>query len=292
MKISTLGCLLLPLIYAAGCNMAGKSSVCENTTADGYRTLTHNGVEREYILYTPTGYDGSEARPLIINFHGNGGCASDFQAYEADLSNEAEANNFLVAYPQGVVRAKGNAEWNPGDVDSQEITDNDLVFVEQLIADISNDFTVDASRIYATGYSNGGMMAYGLACRRGGLIAAAGIMSGIMLSDTCNESDYTSIIHFHGTSDGALPYDGDANYQSVSDVVSFWVSHNNIPGTSPETTTHNSGNVTQDTYSGGEEGTSVVLYTINNGGHVWFTDTIGGAHPNQILWDFLSGTAN
>ena len=57
------------------------------------------------------------------------------------------------------------------------IQDNDFIFVEEIIADISSEYNVDAEAIYVIGLSNGGMMAYGLACRRGNLIAAVGCLS-------------------------------------------------------------------------------------------------------------------
>ena len=49
----------------------------------------------------------------------------------------------------------------------------------------------------------------------------------------------------------------------------------------------------RDVYTGGNENTSVVLYTVNNefnepGGHVWFSEDIDGTSPNQILWEFLA----
>jgi len=254
-------------------------------------------VTREYILHVPATYDGNTPTPLVINFHGFGGCASYFSMEIgdglSDLNSLADSDNFLVAYPQGVVRAKGDAEWDPGDNGSQNINDNDAYFTEQLILDISNEYNVDSSRVYAFGYSKGGMMAYGLACSRGNLIAAAGIMSGIMLQGTCDDNEYTSIIHFHGTADDVIPYEGNEYYQSVSDVVNFWLDHNNIPTSNLVTTELKGGDVIRDEYTGGNENTSVVLYTVNreygkDGGHVWFTDDIGGDNPNIILWDFLS----
>ena len=164
---------------------------------------------------------------MLINFHGFGGCASQFSANVGDLHTVANSNNFLVAYPQGITRTKGGAEWDPGNNGSKDISTNDAYFVEQLINNISCEYNVDASRIYAAGYSNGGMMAYGLACTSPNLIAASGIMSGIMLEDECEANEYTSIIHFHGTDDGVLPYNGNQDYQPVEDVVNFWLNHNN-----------------------------------------------------------------
>lgn len=284
---------------AIGDTSYGKDSLgdsggeCSNASASGFRSFTHNGVTREYILYAPSGYDASsgDALPLVINFHGNGGCASlyslDGADGSADMRDEADRHNFILAYPQGVVREKGAAEWDPGDTGTENISENDVFFTDQLIADINSTHPVDASRVYAVGYSNGGMMAYGLACQ-GDTVAAAGIMSGIMLPGSCSGDHYTSIIHFHGTSDGALPYDGSTEYQSVADTIAFWVNHNAIPSSSLNTTELDGGQVTQDTYTGGAENTSVVLYTVQGGGHVWFSDDIGGTSPNEIIWSFLS----
>ena len=285
-------------MFTLGCGGKdnGHSGSCDNSSTDGYYSFTEGDSTREYILQLPTGYDdSSDPLPLVINFHGNGGCAGDFStgAYAgdglSDLSTQANANNFIVAYPQGVARAKGGTEWDPGTSGPSNLNDNDVYFVQQLIADINVNHPVDSTRIYATGYSNGGMMAYGLACEAGSQIAAVGIMSGIMLEGTCVETDYTPVIHFHGTADDALPYAGNMDFQSVATVISFWVNHNQIPDTTPTTTTLNNGQVTLDSYTGGAEGSSVLLYTIDGGGHVWFDENIDRQHPNDILWEFLAG---
>ncbi len=152
---------------------------------------------------------------------------------------------------------------------------------------------VDSSRVYAIGYSNGGMMSFGLACSRGDLIAAIGIMSGIMLPESCDANEYTSVIHFHGIADDVLPYEGNQNYQSVQDVINFWLNHNGIPASSLVTTELNGGDVVRESYSGGNKNTSVILYTVHElngkaGGHGWFIGNIEGNSPNQILWKFLS----
>ena len=273
-----------------------KDSVCNNSDHDGYRTVVQGSETREYIIYVPSSYDSNTPTALIINFHGFGDCAADYSMNIGDfhnLNSLADSENFLIAYPQGVTRQKGSPEWDPGDNGTQSINDNDVYFTEQLISNISNEYNIDLSRVYATGYSNGGMMSYGLACTRTDLIAAAGIMSGIMLDDTCDENESTSIIHFHGIADDVLPYDGNQEYQSISEVVNFWLDNNNIPSSNLVTTELNDGDVLKDEYTGGSENTSVVLYTINieyekDGGHVWFSADIEGNSPNKILWDFLS----
>jgi len=284
--ICSLGCL-------SACVGKGGGGECDNSTAEGYRTIVHDTVTREYILQVPSSYDSSAPASLILNFHGNGGCASTFSSGgdwdgNSNLSAIVDAQNVIVAYPQGLARAKGNAEWDPGETGTQTIDGDDVYFSEQLVAEISNEYSIDSSRVYATGYSNGGMMAYGLACSRGNIFAAVGIMSGIMLPGTCDENHSPSIIHFHGTSDDALPYEGNQDFQSVSQVIDFWLAHNNIESSSLVSTDLDGGNIQRDEYTGGTDNSSVVLYTITNGGHVWFSDDIDGTSPNQILWDFLS----
>lgn len=290
-KINIVGCMLLSVLISCAGTEKPQTGECANASVEGYQTIIDGDITREYILHVPSGYDGSSALPLVIAYHGNGGCADQFAAYEAQLESTADSNGFLLAYPQGLARAKGAAEWDPGDDGTQSISTNDLAFFDALMADIGSAYNIDSEQVYAVGYSNGGMMAYGLACNRGDQVAAVGIMSGVMLPGNCDVGNYTSVLHFHGTADDALPYEGNQDYQAISDVISFWVSHNNISNTT-STTTDLGGGVSKDEYIGGENDTSVVLYTIQNGGHVWFNDSIGGEAPNQILWDFLSSTAN
>ena len=269
-----------------GCT-ASKSTAdfCDLAAADGYRNIVQDADTREYLLNIPDTYSGS-AVPLVLNFHGSGGCADDYREAESDLSIQATNHNFLLAYPQGVLDVEGLPEWRPVADDARGIQDNDFVFVEQIIADISKEYSVKSEQIYATGLSNGGMMAYGLACRRSNIIAAAGIMSGTMLTDSCDQNEYTSIVHFQGTADTILPMEGNTDFPAVTAGIEYWVAHNNT--TTSTSDDLDNGNVHRDTYSDGMEGTSVVLYTIQNGQHVWFTDDIDGQSPNQILWDFLS----
>ena len=99
---------------------------CSNASVEGYQTIVDGDITREYILHVPSGYDGSSTLPLVIAYHGNGGCAEQFAAYEAQLEATAESNGFLLAYPQGLARAKGATEWDPGDDGTQSISTNDL----------------------------------------------------------------------------------------------------------------------------------------------------------------------
>ena len=280
--------LSLLSIISWGCtNNSSDDGFCETASASGYRSISKDGITREYLLDVPESYDSTgSALPLVLNFHGSGGCSDDYREAESDFRTLANTHNFLLVYPQGVLDAEGLPEWRPIADSGTSIQDNDFIFVEEIIADISSEYNVDTEAIYAIGLSNGGMMAYGLACRRGNLIAAAGIVSATMLTDTCDQNAYTSIIHLHGSADNIVPLEGNQDFPAVTAGIDYWKTHNNTTtSTSDEL---NNGSVTRAVYSGGIEDTSVVLYTIQNGYHVWFDDHIDGQHPNQILWDFIS----
>ena len=80
----------------------------------------------------------------------------------------------------------------------------------------------------------------------------------------------------------------------VDDSVLFWVGYDGCD-TKPETETSESGNVIKETYTGGEDGTEVVLVTIVNEGHAWPGGKAyrGGKEPtseisaNYLMWDFF-----
>lgn len=271
-----------------------------NQNHPGYRTIVQNNssgsITREYILHVPSNYDNASPTPLVINMHGFGDCADNYIETVGNLyefNALANQENILVAYPQGAYRPeKEDTYWEPGDNGTDDIYENDTYFIEQLISDINNDFNVDSDKIFACGYSNGGMMAYSLACNRSNLFSAIGIMSGTMLDEDCTLDNPIPIITFHGIADEVLPYNGNLWYQSISEVVNFWLDLNNIPATSQVSTELNGGNVVKDEYSGGTNNTCLALYTIYEewdkpGDHVWFSEAIDGSSPNQIMWDFF-----
>jgi len=179
----------------------------------------------------------------------------------------------------------------PGDNGVNNIYENDVYFMEQLVENISNEFNVNLDKVYACGYSNGGMMAYSLACNSSELFAGIGIMSGALLDDNCTLQNPVPIIKFHGVADEVLPYDGSVWYQSVAEVVRFWLDRNQIPENNIRTEMLNDGNVVRDEYFG--DNSCFTLYTIHEefdkpGDHVWFSDEIDGVSPNKIMWDFLN----
>ena len=257
------------------------------------RTLTHAGVNREYLLYIPTSYDGTQDVPLLFNFHGGTDSAHRQLAY-GDMREVADAENFILIYPQAFLEG-GETNWNT--LKSKEISklsSDDFGFVEAIIDSMSVAYRVDTLRIYATGYSNGAGMSYALACQSRKKIAAIAPVSGLMPIDgieyPCDPTHPTSMLIINGTADELRPYSGISGYlMGVEQAISFWTKNNGLDDP-PTTTTLDNGELTISRYDylGGENGTEVRHYRVNGGGHVWFDFSDGGVEHNQIIWNFLS----
>ena len=167
LKIPTLLCLSFA-IFSFGCagGKDGDEWSCDNSSADGYQTITDGDVTRDYILQLPSDYDATVEYPLVISFHGNGGCAemfssgSDFGDGFSDLSSQADANGFIVQISSRSCQSQRRNRMGLGDNGSTDMNDNDVYFTQQLIAEISANHSIDSTRTYAVGYSNGGMIAY------------------------------------------------------------------------------------------------------------------------------------
>ena len=256
-----------------------------NTNA---QAIVHDNIDREYILYVPSSYDGTSAVPILFNFHGFGGSASQFMQ-EADMRSLAEADTFILVYPQGSC-LDGSSHWNPcptgGDNKS---TADDVGFFESMISEISSQYNLDMERIYAAGYSNGGMMAYGLANYKSDLIAAVASVSGTMLNCTGPTSHPMPVVHLHGTSDGVVSYNGSNDWNSVQSTLEYWISFNNTISI-PTIDTDNTGGMTIEHYSyeQGDNAVSVEHYKYIGGDHVWFNETYQGQNASKLVWNFMS----
>jgi polyhydroxybutyrate depolymerase len=240
-------------------------------------TIAFGGVDRVYRLYIPAGVP--PAAPLLVMLHGGFGSAA--QAERAYGWNQlADSAKFVVAYPDGMGRA-----WNSGGGccggPSRDGVD-DVGFITAAVRDIAGNVGIDPARIYATGISNGGMMAYKLACNTA-VFAAIGPDSATQL-DACPAPSPTSVLHIHGTADRLIRYDGQPGVgfatidgPPVPDVNAFW---RTVDQCAPPATTVD-GSVTT-SVADCPGGRSVELVTVAGGGHDW------PPFATKMLWDFFA----
>jgi len=167
---------------------------------------------RHFRLYVPTSLREGEAAPLLIALHGGLGTSDQFAANSA-FDELAEANAFIVVYPDGIRAVPdrpGLQTWNGGyccgPAARQDV--DDVGFVRFLIDLLSERFMIDETRVFAAGHSNGAIMAYRLACELSDRIVAIGVQAGSLGIDDCRPSESVSVLHIHGLSDTNHPIDG------------------------------------------------------------------------------------
>ena len=198
--------------------------------------------------------------------HGGFGSAAQAErSYGWDA--EADRGHFLVVYPDGLNRAWNAGGGCCGTPGSSGV--DDVGFVESAVAAVRRDVAVDARRIYVTGISNGGMMAYRLACDST-LFAAIGPDSATQLG-TCPHPAAVSVIHIHGSADHNIPYgggqgDGYAHIDgpAVPALVASWRAVDSCAA--PTAVTEGVVTTSTATCPGGR---SVELVTIRGAGHQW-----------------------
>ena len=272
----------LIIIILIGC------SSDDNSKSYNANTIFHNGINREYIIYVPKSYDRTSSIPLVLNFHGFGENASEYMNY-ADMRSLAESETFILVYPQGSY-LNGFSHWNACPTGGGNKSDaDDFGFIESLINEISSNYNLNMKRLYAVGYSNGGMMVYGLAHYKSDLIAAVASVSGAMLDCLGPTSHPIPIIHFHGTSDGTIPYNGNLEWNSVQSTLDYWIDFNNT-NIDPTISSDIDLDMTIEhyVYAQGDRSVSVEHFKYLRGDHVWFNSTFQGYTTSELVWNFVS----
>jgi polyhydroxybutyrate depolymerase len=176
----------------------------QSTIADN---LVVDGTNRTYQLYVPPGADTGPKRPLIINMHGYANDAP-YQANLSAMNPIADTAGFYVVYPNARPGLFFQRQWRD---DLADAANPDILFLGQLIDALGASYNIDTSKVFATGYSNGGGMAVALACALPGRIKgiapiAAAIPQGN--ASRCTPALYRPLLQIHGTADGVINING------------------------------------------------------------------------------------
>jgi polyhydroxybutyrate depolymerase len=248
-------------IVLAGCS---SRDPVELPLGSSEQQLIVDGVTRDFRVFIPENLP--DPAPLVVMLHGGFGSSQQAEdSYGWDAA--ATAHGFVAVYPNGRDRA-----WNVGggccgtsgtnDVD-------DVAFITAVVAAVTANVSIDENQVFATGISNGGMMAYRLACATS-IFAAVGPDSTTLLGE-CPDPNPVSVIHIHGLADSNVPFDGSEGDGKVTidgapvpDVIAIFAA---ADGCAPATETV-AGEVTTSIASCAD-GRSVELITIAGAGHQW-----------------------
>lgn len=255
---------------------------------NGMQHVLVDGRERSYLVDLPPDYDGVQARPLVLVFHGGGG-SPQYSRRQSKWSELGAREGAIVVYPAGTGRM-GNRllTWNAGTCcgPARQQRVNEVSFVRALLDTLQSLYRIDRGRVFATGMSNGGMIAHLVACRMADRFAAVAVVSGELTLDDCTPSRPVSVLMIHGTADENLPFNGGVGRNALDrhDVrpVSFATDRwRAVDGCTGPVMDQHLGNVTRRMFTQCASGSAVELRIINGGGHVWPADAA------SVGWSFF-----
>jgi polyhydroxybutyrate depolymerase len=276
---------------------------------DHKRTITVDELKRTHLVHVPPKYDAKKPIPVVLALHG-AMMDGKLMEYFSGLNDTADRHHFIVVYPNGTSPVPGLFQtWNagkfPGELNKAKA--DDVKYLGKVLDDVESAFTVDKKRVYAAGLSNGAMMSYRLAAEMSDRIAAIMPVAGTMAVEKYEPKQPVSVLHIHGTKDALVPYEGPnkkgtpnfLKFRSVDDTVAACVKANGCSDKKIESEVDMKADkmkVTRRTYNNGKNGSEVVLYILDDGGHVWPGSTLNpivlgkttdNINANELMWEFF-----
>ncbi len=288
------------------------------------KTMTYDGLERNYMQYTPSESPDGTA-PVLFLLHGLGDDCANF----AQLNFEILAPNWIIVTPEatnavmsimGYEMEMGNA-WAAG-VGSENITYmgmslgsielnadvDDDGFLMALLDTLEANNNVDTDSVFFAGFSLGGFMANKMAIKHTDRITAIASVSGTIghfqaFEPTAN----ISTMHIHGTADEMIAYTDASCYIEGIDIgsvgtgaeqtVENWRNYNQCSATFVmpymfEDTKDDGLTFEQYTYKNEETGKKTVFIKVNNGDHTWYNGINNDIDYNTEIYKFFIGEEN
>lgn len=326
--------LLAPLVLTLACCLGGEMALAQEGSlrerlrqrqqeratpaadapitqpGDYRRTLEHAGRSRAYRVHVPASYRSETPAALLVALHGGGG-SMDYMGRDENygLITLSERTGLVLVLPNGISRLRSGmlATWNAGDCcgAARDEQVDDVGYIRQVLEQVQRQLRIDPQRIYATGMSNGAMMAYRLACELPDVFRAIAAVAGTDNTRSCTPTQPVSVLHIHARNDSHVLYEGGAgpdaverskitDFRSVPETVARWLDHNSCSKT-PHRVLEKEG-VWCERYAPCAGSSQLQLCVTAAGGHSW----PGGAKrrgeaptqaisANEQMWTFFTG---
>ena len=267
-----------------------------------YDSIIADGLERTYFVHLPISYNPSNSYPLIFAMHGGGLLGYEGIEAQSQLSELSDSENFIVVYPEGL-QTLGFRTWNAGDCCPSATTlgTDDVGFINSLLEKLKLELSINSKKVYATGFSNGGQLAYKLANRYPNKFASVSSVAGVLQDFPFNPTIKVPIIHFHSYQDSTAPYYGgfsdapNINFEFPSvDSTLLLIANNYDCEIIKQTIFTDSNTYDFFRYSDCDNNVQIELYVSQDGGHTW---PGGQALPNMeitnhfnastLMWEFF-----
>ncbi len=312
--------LALPPALAMSADMAGAKPHAVLAPGDYSFTLSHHGVERSYLVHMPPQAAGGARLPVVLNFHGAGSNGKQQERYSM-MDAAANRDGFIAVYPNGSGRFGSHYTWNAGFCCGYAMMHqiDDVGFALAVIDDLKARTPIERRRVYATGMSNGAMMAYRLAALASDHIAAIAPVAGSMVTQTFTPKHPMPIMAFNSVDDPLLHYTGGSGNQvqslfqrnlgnpGVEEGLAKWRQFDGCPD-QPQVAPNLSGKpgttnegitVTRYAWAPCNRQTEIVLWKFTGSGHIWpggiqnrFVHVLGRGtdliDANEEMWRFFT----
>ncbi|WP_062289387.1 alpha/beta hydrolase family esterase [Demequina phytophila] len=263
------------------------------------RSLTVDGMERTYTAVVPSSL--ADDAPLWVALHGSRMDGAGMRAAAGyQLDELAVEQGFVVIYPDGYEDTWHDCRPDTGYPATAEGID-DVAFLEALVSEAASAYSLDASRVYGVGYSNGSHMLFRMAAESPGTLAGIEAnAANLPTSDNWSCEAWTEpipTILVEGTGDPINPFDGGqagafgqdlGAVMSAAESAAAIATINGVAGEPAESVVGGepgeAGAVTLTAYGAGSEA-PVLLYTVAGGGH-------GVPNPATRLPRMMGGTTD
>ena len=312
--VTALICMMLILLFSSCTASLPKNTPEGPKTYKNKMDIRIMGARRTYLVHVPPNYSPQKPLPLVVVIHGAFDTAAGMEKYST-FSDLADRESFIVMYPNGMGIFGLFQHWNAGHCCGKAANDDvdDVGFIASAINDVRVRLQIDPSRIYMVGFSNGNMLAYRFAAERGDILAAVAPLAASIGGRPSEDAPQwripdpvkpLSVITIHGMADDDIVYEGGVSlhrggtrtFWSVNESIDFWVRHNGCHPNAAATEL-NHGHVRIHTWGACSNDTEVVLYLMENWGHVWpgryFTAELEEEDPlkdfdaAEVIWNFF-----
>lgn len=264
--------------------------------------IQHSGLARTYVVHVPPSYNMASPAPLVVLLHG-GAASADLAGNEPAYGIKAKADRegFVAVFPSGSGQP---ATWNAGDCCGAARVQNvdDVGFIRQVVTNVFRQMSIDRGRIFVAGISEGGMMAYRMACEVPDLWRAVAAIAATDRTRDCSPTTPVSVLHIHARDDPQVPFAGavrpDAadkpsapRAMSVTDTTSKWAQLDGCAAQPRHILDKDGAYCEAYTYCRGKA--EVQLCVTETGGHSWpGSKATRGASTalsaTELMWDFFS----
>ncbi|WP_125777496.1 PHB depolymerase family esterase [Antribacter gilvus] len=226
--------------------------------------LEHDGGPRSYTVHVPEGL--TDPAPLVLVLHHLTGSSSQARA-SYGFDPVADDEGFVAVYPDGL-----GSSWNAGGCCGYAVDEraDDVGFLTTVLDQVGASLDVDPGRVYVTGFSNGAMMSYRLACETDRFAALAPVAGALLVA--CPEPVPASVLRVHGLDDRDVPFREEEAPWREAGACADTVPVDAVP--------------VHVTTAACDDGRVVEVVTIDGTGH-WWPDADDGYDTAAEIWEFF-----